>query len=308
MKTTFQKCMIIVFLFGLSLSLCSTIVKANSGPPSNVQITVINNEVDFYFDLLIYKETLLTQEEIDEATSKITDGDYAFYDDFYPSYLASYQDGEGYVSNTLYGSAENFYTYDFGDERGFDARLLMDIPREFKILLYTDSGVIVTSEVITMSQFDFRLTYDLDGVDMTVDQINAGVITGYVGNPWGNISTWVNFLLRLILTLVIELGVLYLFGYRKKSTFFFVTGMNVVSQIALNIAIISAFYYNPSNGYQFFFTFIIGEFFVFTIEAILVSIFVKEHKVFRKIAYSLLANTASMIIGLLVASSLSFLV
>jgi|GEM_PF-1100297 len=310
MKINYQKSIIIIFLFAFFSIFGATVVKANSGPPSNVQIMVINNEVDFNFDLLIHKDSLLSQSQIDEALIKIANGDYDYEcdDTVFLTYMASYQDSQGFVSNLLYGNPDWYYTHDYGDDRGFFAMMFLNVPKEFKVLLYTNTGVIITSELIIMSQFDYRLTFDLAGVDMSINQDNVGVVSGYVGNPWGNLTTWVNFILRLILTLVIELGVLYLFGFRKKSTFIFVTMMNVISQVALNIAIISAFYNNPSNGYSFIFTFIIGEFFVFTLEPIIVSVFVKEHKLFRKIAYSLSANTASLVIGLLLASSLSFLI
>jgi len=310
MKINYQKSIIILFLFVLFSFLNVMVVKANSGPPSNVQIMVVNNEVNFDFDLLIHKDSLLSQDQIDEALTRIANGDYAYEysDDTFLTYMASYQDSEGFVSNLLYGNPNYYFTHDYGDERGFLAMMYLNVPKEFKVLLYTNTEVIITSELIVMSQFDYRLTFDLTGVDMSINQDNVGVVSGYVGNPWGNLTTWFNFLLRLILTLGIELGVLYLFGFRKKSTYIFVTLMNVASQVLLNVVLISVFYNNPSGGYQYIFTFIIGEFFVFTLELIITSIFVKEYKLFRKITYSLFANTASLVIGLLLASKLSFLI
>ncbi|MCK4551650.1 MAG: hypothetical protein KAU02_01940 [Tenericutes bacterium] len=310
MKINYQRSVIVIFLFALFSVMGVMVVGANSGPPSNVQIQVINNEVDFNFDLLIDNNSLLSQNQIDQALIRIASGDYdyEYNDTAFLIYMASYQDSEGFVSNLLYGNPEFYRTYDYDDDRGYIATMYLNVPKEFKALLYTDTEVIITSELIIMSQFDFRLTFDLVDVDMSINQNNVGVVSGYIGNPWGNLTTWVNFLLRLILTLGIELGVLYLFGFKKKSTYIFVTLMNVVSQILLNIALIAAFYNNPSGGYNYIFTFIIGEFVVFTLELVIISIFVKEHRLFKKIEYSLCANTASLVIGLLLASSLSFLI
>ncbi|MBI9009080.1 MAG: hypothetical protein JEZ05_03535 [Tenericutes bacterium] len=310
MKRNYQKNILIIFLFTLISFLSITVVKANSGPPTNVRIEVINYEVDFNFDLLIHKESSLSQEEINEALNWIDEGDYSFnYSDTeFLIYMASYQDSEGFVSNLLYGDVDYYYANDYGDERGFFAQMYLNVPKEFKVLLYTDEENIITSELITMSQFDYRLTLDLTGVDMSSNQDNVGVVSGYIGNPWFNFTTWFNFILRLILTLVIELGVLYLFGYRKKTTYVFITLMNIVSQGVLNIVLISVFYNNPSEGYAFIGTFIIGEFFVFILELIIVSIFVKEYRLFRRMSYSLCANAASLVIGLLLASKLSFLI
>lgn len=310
MKKNDQKFIIIIFLFMIFSFLGATVVKANSGPPTNVQIKVINYDVDFNFDLLIHQEGSLSQNQIDEALIQIDDGDYNHLssDKTFLTYMASYQDSDGFVSNKLYGNPDYYFEepYDNGSE--FIASMYLNVPKEFKVLLYTDAGNTITSELIVMSQYDYRLTIDMAGVDMSVSQDNVGVVSGYIGNPWLNFTTWFNFLLRLILTLVIELGVLYLFGFRKKSTYIFIALMNVVSQVVLNIFLISAFYNNPSNGYVFPYTFIIGEIFVFLLEPIIISIFVKEYGVFRKITYSFCANAASLVIGLLLASSLSFLI
>jgi len=310
MRNLLRKGLMAFFLLTEFLLLNTTTVKANSGPPANVQITVLNNEIDFEFDLLIHKESSLTQTEIDESLTKITDGDldHILSDETFAIQMASYQDSEGFVSNALYGNPDYYYVYDYGDERGLIATMYLNVPREFKILIYTETGATITSELITMSQFDYRLTFDLSGIDMSIDQSDVGVISGFVGNPLENPVTWVNFLLRMLLTLLIELIVLYLFGFRKKATFMFVIGMNIFSQVALNIATIWSFYLSYDYGYQYAINFIIGEFLIFIIEPIMVSVFVKEHHKFRKIAYSLCANTASLVIGLAVASSLSFLI
>lgn len=309
MKRNISKITTIFLLLIVFLITGLTLVKANSGPPTNVQIEVVNHENEFEFDLLININTDLNQSMIDEVLIEIADGDFEYItrDTEFLIFLSTYQDSEGFVSNLLYGDPDYYYTNNHNDS--FFATMYLNVPLEFKILLYTNTEAIITSELITMSQYDYRLTYDLTGVDMDVTQDSVGVITGYNGNPWLNFTTWFNFLLRLITTLTIEIGVLYLFGFRKKSTYIRVGILNVISQILLNIALISAFYNNPSgNGYNYLFNLIIGEFFVFTLEAIIVSIVVKEHKIFRRIGYSFIANAASLFIGLMLASVLSFVI
>ncbi len=299
-----RKSLFILLICLLMMTSLPTLL-ANSGPPANVQITIINYEVDFSFDFLIHIEAPLTQDQINEGTTKINDGDFPLSDSYFPVDYASYQDDEGYVSNALYGSSSHFSTYEFDDHQ-FLTKMWMTVPRVFKLLLCTSEGKYITSEIITMSQFDFRLTYDLSGVDMSENQTNVGFISGYIGNPWKNVTTWVNFFLRLVLTLAIELGILFLFGFRIKATYLLILGMNVITQIALNIVVISEYYTGYSNGYQYLMALIVGEMLVFLIEAILVTLFIKEHKAVRKLSYSLLANTVSLFVGLLVASWLSF--
>lgn len=285
------------------------IVKANSGPPVNIQINIINyGNVEFSLDLLIYKEVAPTEVEINLAKEKILNQDYPFEYSLFNDDYALYRDSEGFVSNGLYGKSDFFYFHQNVTKETSYVQLWMDFPREFKILLYTENGTILTSNIITMDQYDFRLTYDLEGVDFSHDQTNIGVISGFNGNPWLNITTWFNFLLRLLLTLTIELGLLYLFNFRKKWTYIIILGMNIISQLILNIVLISVYYTSYSNGYAFPATLVIGEFFVFIGEAIIVSIFIKEHKLGRKIGYSLIANSLSLVIGLLLASWLSFII
>ena len=304
-----KKLLFIVIVFSFVLSLGFPVVKANSGPPANIQINIINyGNVEFSLDLLIYKEVAPTENEINLAKDKILNQDNPFEYSLFDEEYAEYRDSEGYVSNSLYGSSDYFYFHQNDTNHTSFVQLWMDIPREFKILLYTSDGIIITSDLIIMEQYDYRLTYDLEGVDLSFNQTNVGVISGFNGKPWLNVTTWFNFLLRLILTLAIELGLLYLFNFRKKWTFLIILGMNIISQVILNIVLISVYYTSFDNGYAFPVTLIIGEFFVFLGEALFVSILIKEHKLGRRIGYSLVANTLSLVIGLLLASWLSFII
>ena len=304
-----KKLLFIVIVSSFVLLLGFPVVKANSGPPANIQIDIINyGNVEFSLDLLIYKEVAPTESEINLAKEKILNQDNPFDFSLLDEDYAEYRDSEGYVSNSLYGSSEFFYFHQNETTHTSFVRLWMEIPREFKILIYTADSKFITSELITMEQYDYRLTYDLEGVDLALNQTNAGVISGFNGNPWLNVTTWFNFLLRLLLTLAIELGLLYLFKFRKKWTFLIILGMNIISQVILNIVLISVYYTSFDNGYAFPVTLLIGEFFVFLGEAIFVSIFIREHKLGRRILYSLMANTLSLVIGLLLASWLSFII
>lgn len=307
MNKPISKIMIAFILLTLTL-ITVPFVKANSGPPVNVEITITNFDVDFSFDFLILRDTPPTEAEISAAQTLITEKKhYPFDNSYFNEDYALYQDSEGYISGMLYSDINYFYLNTFNPDKYY-AQAWMNVPREFKILLYTSEGKIITSELITMSQFDFRLTYDLTGVDMSTNQTNVGTISGFIGNPWKNITTWVNFLLRLTLTLFIEIAILALFQFKKKWTFYKIILLNIFTQIVLNIVIISVFYLSYDNSYSFVFTFIVGEILVFLVEGIFTVLFIKEKRTWIKMTYSFTANAVSLIVGLLVASSLSFII
>jgi hypothetical protein len=101
--------------------------------------------------------------------------------------------------------------------------------------------------------------------------------------------------LRVLLTLLIEGIIFWLFKYRQKRSWLVFFAMNLVTQGLLNIAL------NNANAltarYSFIFTLIIGEIFVFSAEFIGFSIFIKEHKKSYTLNYVSTANFISLFLG-----------
>ena len=108
--------------------------------------------------------------------------------------------------------------------------------------------------------------------------------------------------LRLILTFIFEGAVFFLLGFRKKSSWIVFTLVNLITQGFLNYIISGAGLYG-TIGY-FAVIFIVMEFLIFIAEAIALSIFVREHKWYRRLGAALLANTASLILGVLILNHL----
>ncbi len=107
--------------------------------------------------------------------------------------------------------------------------------------------------------------------------------------------------LRVSLTLIFEGLVFFLLGFRKKSSWIAFLLINLVTQGWLNINIASAYIY--SGGYMII-GFILYEALIFIAEAIAVTAFVREHKRYRRLGFSLLANTVSLILGMIIISNL----
>jgi hypothetical protein len=100
--------------------------------------------------------------------------------------------------------------------------------------------------------------------------------------------------LRVILTLIIEGIVFFLFGYRRKRSWLVFIIVNLVTQGILNIWL--AGNYSPLNNYLIF-SLIGGEIVVFIVEIIAFLILVKEHGRLRTASFVVLANLLSLIAG-----------
>lgn len=99
--------------------------------------------------------------------------------------------------------------------------------------------------------------------------------------------------LRVVFTLIIEGGIFFLFGFRDKRSWVTFWLINLLTQVFLNVVLNEA---SPFAGYLIM-SLIIMEFGVFLAEIVGVLIFIKEHGIFRRITYVLVANTASLILG-----------
>jgi hypothetical protein len=99
--------------------------------------------------------------------------------------------------------------------------------------------------------------------------------------------------LRVALTLIIEGLIFYLLGFRKKQSWMFFLGINVITQGALNIWLNSMF---PTNGYIIF-ALVIGEFFVFLTEILCFTLLLSEGSRIKRAGYAFLANLASLVAG-----------
>ena len=123
----------------------------------------------------------------------------------------------------------------------------------------------------------------------TLDLKNRTLVPGK--SPFRSITL---VLLRIILTLIIEAAVFYLFGYRKMRSWIVFLVANLLTQGGLNIWLGSVF--TPVNSYIFL-GLIIGEIIVFFIELAVFLFFIKEHRRWRTTVYVLVANILSLVVG-----------
>lgn len=103
--------------------------------------------------------------------------------------------------------------------------------------------------------------------------------------------------LRVLLTLILEGTVLFAFGYKTKHSIKVFLTLNLVTQTILNII------FSGANGYWFM-LYILVEAVIFITEAHVCKRHLTEHSSRRAVFYSITANTASLILGGWMLSSL----
>lgn len=100
--------------------------------------------------------------------------------------------------------------------------------------------------------------------------------------------------IRLILTLLIEGAVFFIFGFREKRTWMVFLIVNLFTQGVLNWWLNSDTLFLSS---AVFYALIFGEIFVFITESIILPITIKEKSGWKVLGCTLLANIASLFIG-----------
>ncbi|MDF2485959.1 MAG: hypothetical protein K0R46_2127 [Herbinix sp.] len=100
--------------------------------------------------------------------------------------------------------------------------------------------------------------------------------------------------IQLLITLLLEGIIFWLFGYRKVRSYFIFLAINIVTQGALNIWLnsLNSLMHSYFGFYLFF-----GEIFVFAAEMMAFPIFINEHKWTRNILYAFVANFVSLVAG-----------
>jgi hypothetical protein len=170
-------------------------------------------------------------------------------------------------------------------------------PKTFKIAVVVGDNVIV-SEIVDTVFFGSEVAYDLSDVSLNQSQSGVGTISGDVEGNFPYFKLGINYFYRLVITLLIEIGILYIFMYRKKPSYQLVISVNAVTQVVLTGLIIYGYYF-LGGVFGAVLLLFIGEVIVFLLEAILYGIYLKEYSRWRAIIYAISANTATFILSLI---------
>lgn len=178
-------------------------------------------------------------------------------------------------------------------------------PQTFKILLYfPDNESFLVSDVLDKYAFDSYFTVDVNGDSLTVAK-NGGV-KGIIVEVGG-------LLVRIVLTVLIEIGIALWFGYRGKRELRLILIINIITQVLLNVLIAVADHSLGAFGVMF--AYVVGEIVVFIAEAAvyyanLPRITEPKTRNARAVGYAFTANLASFLGGgaLLIVTDLILLI
>ncbi len=106
--------------------------------------------------------------------------------------------------------------------------------------------------------------------------------------------------LRVLLTLLTEGVVFWLFGFRGKRSWIVFLAVNLLTQGWLNVELNS---YAFSSGYWIF-AFVGMEILIFITESVAIPLAVREKKVWQRIVFALTANAVSLALGVLLLGRL----
>ncbi|MBR3754287.1 MAG: hypothetical protein IKK49_04180 [Clostridia bacterium] len=105
---------------------------------------------------------------------------------------------------------------------------------------------------------------------------------------------------RIAITLALEIAVALIFGFKKKNLLGFITAVNVITQIALNLILFSVDINHGSMAFAAYYVFL--EICVFAVEAVAYSLYIKKNPLDvskkKAILYALVANVLSFGAGL----------
>ena len=275
--------------------------KADMGPKPSVQITFKNMGDELCFGTLLSK-------------NKST-GPFSYWggDDKY----ANHNENEGYEDALLnYEQWKAFNDFAENDGYYFLQQFVVEVsktkeiswtyypPSTFKILLYyPNTKTFVVSDVCERYAFDSYFTVNMKGVDIGSVE-NSGEnhvivnIEAHKSYKW--FMEFVGFIARVILTIAIEIGIGYLFGFKSKEAILTLLKVNLITQIGLNV-ILNVINF-ISGQLAFILAYIAIEILIIIVESIIYCIYRKNLSKKTKIAllcvlYAIIANILSFGLG-----------
>lgn len=171
-------------------------------------------------------------------------------------------------------------------------------PTEFILIIYdkVSNEYYLTEETKTYA-FHSYFKYDMNDYKNTSITLEKKIVLEKSYKYGKEILT---FMLRLLITLGIELLLALLFKFDKKS-FVIIAISNAVTQIGLNIALNITAYFNGKSVFYIYY-YILIELLIVAVEAVVYRLLCKRGKDGTKkwiISYAILANVLSFVIGVL---------
>lgn len=266
-------CLVLIFLIIKPSS-------ADMGPKPSIYITIKGIEGDY----------------VAAFAAKKASGpnfDYEFYKEGYYDYLEynpimEYKDDEGFKWITRY--------YKCKDKT--DISFTYYAPEIFKLIIYKDGKLYSVTKSI--EKYAYASYYTIDFSSNIITENN--IIEYEINNSYDYVKEILNLIFRIILTLLIEFALFFLFRLYTKHNFKVVLITNLITQILLNVILNLNYYYNGLlSAYAILILLEIG---ILIIETIIYKLFLKDKNKVLITIYPIIANISSFIVGLLIFNML----
>ena len=274
-----SKIILLVIMVILMLAVGQTAL-ADMGPKPSLTVKVTNlPDGEYYIDLLVL--------DADGEYSNL--GDESEYNTGMLNILKDY-DEDGYRAAMSYGTIVPIFgdiTCEVTDGTGEIHYSYMGIPEHFKLIIVASDLTTIVSPTITT--FSFESTVTFDGEKNSITENN--VVVSYGGQ----------FVKTFFGTILLELLILYVFKFSIKENWKVFLIINFITQMVLTIAVVS--FTMMSGILTAFIVYLVLEPVIFTIEAVLFTRLLKEHKKSRRILYAIVANLFSFGLGIVITVS-----
>ena len=278
----------VVFVIGMVFS---TAIKADTGPKPSVCITFEHMGDEVCYGTLLSKDESTGPYSVwngSKEEADTSDMGYKIWKAF-----VDYKDIDGYY----------FLQEAWQCNETKNLEWTYYPPSTFKILLYyPETNTFVASGIYERYAFDSYFTVDMSKVrNGILDAQKKNIVAQQSYDYKAEI---ISLGCRIVITIVLEIAIALLFGFRKKKQLGVIALINIVTQIILNVLLNIINYHQGTEW--FVINYILLEMVVFAIEAVLYNVVlnrVSEQKVSVKriVSYALVANVCSFAGGLVIA-------
>ncbi len=283
-----RKLLINLFAFMLIFTLLPMTVYADVGPKPSIAIEFEGLEGEVYF------VTLLSETDdtgpYSAVSTRHNNNDYQEGDEHYDIWkkFVAYESHDEYFFLQYFKDCSESHSFEWGYYP----------PSKFKILIYMpkNHSFIESEQIYERYAFDSYFNAEVEG-----DRVVAEKDYQYT-------SELLSFLVRVLLTLGIEILIALLFGLRQKRILKYIIMVNIITQMGLNILLnIGDYLY---GAMLFVMAYVLLEIMVIVVEAMLYTRWFNQTNRHLNIrpwiapVYAIVANVISFVVGMAIAIKL----